>query len=113
MIEFREWNLKPNELINLTNNYENEFVFSSIFILVSTALSIYALFKFKNRLLQLRLIRFSRLFLGVALLVSYLFEDINMWIGYAPLLFSWIALIASTYFIKKDERLVRSADRIR
>ena len=114
LVDSREWNVKPNELINLTNNYENEFVFSSIFILVSTVLAIFALFMFKNRLLQLRLLRFSRFFLGVVLIVSAVFESVLLaFVGYAPLLFPWILLILSTYFIKKDEKLVRSADRIR
>tara|TARA_Y100001968_G_C19256815_1_gene667231 strand:+ start:403 stop:822 length:420 start_codon:yes stop_codon:yes gene_type:complete len=105
--------LIPQDYIELIPGSENEFAYSSIFILLSTALSIIALFMFKNRLLQLKLIRFSRFSLGIVLIISYFFESLYLFIGYAPLLLPWLLLIVSSYFIKKDEKLVRSADRIR
>ena len=105
--------LIPQDYFESMQNYENEFLYSSIFILVSTALAIIALFMFKNRLLQLRLLRFSRFFLGVVLIISYFFESVYLCVGYASLLLPWVLLIVSSYFIKQDEKLVRSADRIR
>ena len=105
--------LIPQDYIELIQNSKNEFTYSSMFILLSTVLAIIALFMFKNRLLQLTLIRFSRISLGIVLIISYFFESLYLFVGYASLLIPWVLLIVSAYFIKKDEKLVRSADRIR
>jgi len=86
---------------------------SSVFILISTLLAIFSLFKFKNRLLQLKLLRFSRASLGFVVIISFALNRLWLIVYYAPLLLPWILLILSSYFIRKDEKLVKSADRIR
>lgn len=86
-------------------------------------LSIFTIFKYKNRILQVKLVRFNMLltiffvagvfFLYPMLVEEYISADPEFDIGvYFPigiLLFLYLANI----FILKDEKLVRSLDRLR
>ena len=85
--------------------------------------SIICIFLFKKRMLQFKLANVLA-FMNVCLLVILLFTDLIkadeiisgkkqiLWPSYLPIISMFCAFLAGI-FIKKDENLVRSADRIR
>lgn len=93
----------------------SDLQYPALFLLLSILLSIYSIFQFKNRLKQLKIVSFARVAITVAffLLIFTRNELHEIYYGGALLLIPYIILLFSAYFIKKDEKLVRSADRIR
>ena len=89
--------------------------FPSLLLYISTILALFAIFQFKNRIRQLMIVYLSRLCIAISFLIFILFkEDENqLYYGSFLLILPYIILFFSAYFIKKDEKLVRSADRIR
>jgi len=89
--------------------------FPSLLLYTSTLLSLFAIFQFKNRLRQLMIVNLSRLSISISffLLIIFKEEGNQLYYGSFLLIFPYIILLISSYFIKKDEKLVRSADRIR
>ena len=91
---------------------------STIITIASGILSIFALFLFKNRKLQIRicLINIALLFMNISYIYFY-FTEINTEHSISPLIMTPLAailfLLLALRTIKKDEELVRSADRIR
>ena len=84
-------------------------------LFASSGLSIFSIFQFKNRQRQLLLVGFSRLLITVSfLLLIFIYrEDKSFGLGSFLLLIPYLSLLASSFFIKKDQRLIKSADRIR
>ena len=84
-------------------------------ILFSASLSIFAIFQFKNRKRQQLIALIARFMITISLilLVFYRGEHQSFGLGMILLIVPFLALIAANFFIKKDERLVKSADRIR
>jgi hypothetical protein len=86
-------------------------------------LALVAIFLYKNRMLQFKIANLVAL-LSAGLLVVLLFTDVVvvepflggakqvLWPSYLPIVSMFSAFLAGI-FIKKDEKLVRSADRIR
>ncbi len=92
--------------------------YPSLLLVLSTLLALFAIFQFKNRIRQLMIVYLSRLciaIIAISFLIFILFkEDENqLYYGSFLLVLPYIILFFSAYFIKKDEKLVRSADRIR
>ena len=89
--------------------------YPSLLLLLSTLLALFAIFQFKNRLRQLMIVNLSRLSIAISffLLIIFKEEGNQLYYGSFLLILPYIILLLSAYFIKKDERLVRSADRIR
>ena len=89
--------------------------YPSLLLVLSTLLALFAIFQFKNRLRQLMIVYLSRLSISISFLIFILFkEDENqLYYGSFLLILPYLILFFSAYFIKKDEKLVRSADRIR
>ncbi|HJM15988.1 MAG TPA: DUF4293 family protein [Flavobacteriales bacterium] len=89
--------------------------YPSLLLVLSTLLALFAIFQFKNRIRQLMIVYLSRLCIAISFLIFILFkEDENqLYYGSFLLVLPYIILFFSAYFIKKDEKLVRSADRIR
>ena len=87
----------------------------ALFLLLSILLTIYSIFKFKNRLKQLKIVSFARLSITVSFFLLIFNRDdlFEIYYGGALLIIPYVILLLSAYFIKKDEKLVRSADRIR
>ena len=102
-----------------------EFTFaqddSKMFILTITAtlFSALAIFIFKNRKLQMKLIRLAILVIAVIavrlglLIGSTEFDFVLNYNCVGLLLFALVALVMAYKGVKKDEDLVRSVDRIR
>ena len=84
-------------------------------VFFSSALSIFAIFQFKSRNRQKFIATIARFLITVALiLIVFVYrEDKAIGIGLLLLIIPFLSLIAANFFIKKDEKLVQSADRIR
>ena len=92
-----------------------ELQYPSLFLMLSILLSIFSISQFKNRLRQLKIVSFARTAITVSFFV-FIFtrdESLEVYYGGAFLMIPYIVLFLSAYFIKKDEKLVKSADRIR
>ena len=100
---------------NLTIMRDLQNRFPSLLLVLSTLLALFAIFQFKNRLRQLMIVNISRLSIAISffLLIIFKEEGNQLYYGSFLLILPYIILLISSYFIKKDEKLVRSADRIR
>ena len=100
---------------NLTIMKDLQNRFPSLLLLISTLLVLFAIFQFKNRLRQLMIVNLSRLSIAISffLLIIFKEEGNQLYYGSFLLILPYIILLLSAYFIKKDEKLVKSADRIR
>lgn len=95
----------------------------SILTVLATAVSLIAIFLFKNRLIQIRLCALNLgLLLGLSGMIYYMGKSGAKELGASELAFNWplvLPLIAMVFVylalraIGKDEALVRSMDRIR
>ena len=92
-----------------------ELQYPSLFLMLSILLSIFSIFHFKNRLRQLKIVSFSRTAIAVSFFLCIFGKDesLEIYFGGAFLIIPYIVLLLSAYFIKKDEKLVKSSDRIR
>lgn len=95
-----------------------------IVVLLTIALPMLALFLYKNRPLQIRLGKVSIALVIVAIILTLVFgwqdaqvipDDIKMRVdlGYLMPVLSIVFLALAVRYINKDEKLVRSADRLR
>ena len=104
-------------LQNKTTSYllKEHFADARLFVFLSAGLSLVAIFQFKNRKVQQLIASIARLMITIAFfLIIFLHRNEELiGIGMILLIIPFIALIAANFFIKKDEKLVRSADRIR
>ena len=93
----------------------NDFIYLRLFLLVSAFISIYAIFQFKNRSKQRLLSSFSRLMITFFYLVVLLIyrEKFNFESGIFLCIIPFLLLFLASFFIKKDEKLIKDADRIR
>jgi peptidoglycan/LPS O-acetylase OafA/YrhL len=94
---------------------KDNFADTRLFVFLSAALSLFAIFQFKNRKRQQLIASVARLMLTIAFfLIVFLHRNEEVFgIGIILLIVPFISLIAANFFIKKDEKLVKSADRIR
>ena len=102
----------------ISNEGEKFFIHQSIYahitILVSTFLLLYSIFLFKNRKKQLLFNQISKFLLSVTFFILFftkgdLFPTRGMFVFIIP----YVLILLANRFIKKDEKLVQSADRIR
>ena len=84
-------------------------------IFFSSALSIFAIFQFKNRNRQRFISTIARFLITIAVIfIVFVYrEDRSIGLGLLLLIIPFTSLIIANIFIKKDEKLVQSADRIR
>lgn len=87
----------------------------SFLIYFSVFLSMLAIFQFKNRSRQRLISSFSRFMITIFYVVILLFfrEDNNLEIGIFLFIIPFVLLFLASFFIKKDDKLVRDSDRIR
>jgi hypothetical protein len=108
--------IKIDEQINM--------VYIAIFAMVSVIISIFSIFQFKNRMLQMKLGMFNTLiiigtlgcvFLGIRKGKTFLpaMENDDFMIGFLLPVIALILNVMANRFIRKDEKLVKSADRFR
>ena len=94
--------------------FTHQYLYSHITILVSSFLLIYSIFLFKNRKKQLLFNQISKFLLSATFFILFftkgeLFPARGMFVFIIP----YVLILLANRFIKKDEKLVQSADRIR
>jgi len=91
------------------------FPYARLFVFLSAALSIFAISQFKTRKRQQLIASFSRLMITIAFfLIIFLHrEEKVIGLGMILLIVPFITLVVANFFINRDEKLVKSADRIR
>jgi len=92
-----------------------DFIYLRLFLIISAFLSFYAIFQFNNRSKQRILSSLSRLMITFFYLVILFFfrEEYKFEIGVFLCIIPFILLFGASHFIKKDEKLIKDADRIR
>ena len=95
--------------------FASDFLWAKVFLFISTLLSLISITLYKNRKKQILLCSFSRTQITIALILLLFMYKKQMNIKIELLLFAipYLLLILSSYFIKKDDKLVKSSDRIR
>ena len=93
----------------------NDFTYLRLLLFVSAFISIYAIFQYKNRSKQRLLSSLSRLMITFFYLVVLLVyrEKFNFESGLFLCIIPFLLLFLASFFIKKDEKLIKDADRIR
>ena len=93
----------------------NDFPYLRLLLLVSAFISIYAIFQYKNRSKQRLLSSLSRLMITFFYLVVLLIyrEKFNFESGIFLCIIPFYYFFLASFFIKKDEKLIKDADRIR
>lgn len=93
----------------------NDFPYLRLLLFVSAFISIYAIFQYKNRSKQRLLSSLSRLMITFFYLVVLLVyrEKFNFESGIFLCIIPFLLLFLASFFIKKDEKLIKDADRIR
>ena len=104
-------NLNNGEGYLLSQN----FIIVRSFILMSATLSFIGIFMFNNRKRQRLISVFARLMITIAiLLILFVYKkDDIIDLGSLLLIIPFSSLILANYFIRKDEKLIKSVDRIR
>ena len=93
----------------------NDFPYLRLLLFVSAFISIYAIFQYKNRSKQRLLSSLSRLMITFFYLVVLLVyrEKFNFESGLFLCIIPFLLLFLASFFIKKDEKLIKDPDRIR
>ena len=90
------------------------FSYPRLFIFLSVGLNIFSIFQFKNRNRQIIINQISKLFISIAfIIIIFQRGELNFAIGLLLFIIPYSLIILANYLIKKDEKLVKSADRIR
>ena len=86
-----------------------------LFLFLSVGLSIFAIFQFKNRKRQQLIAYVARLMIAISFFIIVFLhrEERDFAVGLFLLFIPYLALILAGYFVRKDEKLVKSVDRIR
>ena len=103
-------------LINNADKYYIEnFPLIKYIMLASVFFTTYSIFQYKKLKRQRLLVSFSRLIItiGIILIVVLYKKDYDLELGFYLLLIPFIFLLISDFLIKKDQKLIKSADRIR
>ena len=93
----------------------DRFVYLRLLLLSSSLLAIFAIFQYKNRSRQRLMSSFSRLMITFFYIITLVFykEDFDFEIGLFLCIIPFILLFIASYFVKKDEKLIKDSDRIR
>jgi hypothetical protein len=103
---------------------EKEIYYIAVLAGISILASIFALFQYRNRVRQILFVAFNSLVMGstLAITVYHIMKDAKeigtggeetYEVGIFAVIVAMISNTVANYFIKKDEKLVRSADRMR
>lgn len=103
---------------------EKPIFYVAVMACIAILMTILALFQYRNRLRQILFVAFNALMMGATLAVTvyHIVKDAKpvgtggeetYEVGIFALIVALISNYIANYFIKKDEKLVRSADRMR
>ena len=91
-----------------------DFMWAQIAAFITIFLIVYSILQFKNRTKQLFLNQFSKLSLSISFFIIFIQKgEMLPAKGLFLFILPYVLLIIANWFIKKDEKLVKSADRIR
>ena len=95
--------------------FASDFLWAKVFLFISAFLSLISINLYKSRKKQILLCSFSRTQITIALILLLFMYKKELSVKVELLLFAipYLLLILSSYFIKKDEKLVKSSERIR
>ena len=95
--------------------FASDFLWAEVFLFISAFLSLISINLYKSRKKQILLCSFSRTQITIALILLLFMYKKELNVKVELLLFAipYLLLILSSYFIKKDEKLVKSSERIR
>ena len=95
--------------------FASDFLWAKVFLFISAFLSLISINLYKTRKKQILLCSFSRTQITIALILLLFMYKKELNVKVELLLFAipYLLLILSSYFIKKDEKLVKSSERIR
>ena len=100
-----------------TDNYiflTEKLSFARLSVFLSVGLNIFSIFQFKSRKRQIFVNQISKLLLSIAfIIIIFQSGDLNFAIGLFLFAIPYLLIILANYLIRKDEKLVKSADRIR
>ena len=102
--------------VDANNNvsYTYDSIYAHVTILISSFLLLYSIFQFKNRKKQLLLNQVSKLFLSATFFILFFTKGESMpQEGMFVFIIPYVLILIANRFIKKDEKLVESADRLR
>ena len=102
-----------NEGVNLF--LFDHFIYLRLLLLLSSFLAIFAILQYKNRSRQRLISSLSRLMITFFYIITLVFykEDFDFEIGLFLCIIPFILLFIASYFVKKDEKLIKDSDRIR
>ena len=91
--------------------FASDFLWAKVFLIISTLLSLISITLYKNRKNQILLCSFSRTQITIALILLLFMYKKQMNVKIELLLFAipYLLLILSSYFIKRDDKLVKSS----
>ena len=103
---------------------EKPIFYVAVMACIAILVTVLALFQYRNRLRQILFVAFNALMMGATLAVTvyHIVKDAKevgtggeetYEVGIFALIVAMVANSLANYFIKKDEKLVRSADRMR
>ena len=88
--------------------------YARLCVFLSVGLNIFSIFQFRNRNRQIIINQISKLFLSIAfIIIIFQRGKLNFTIGLFLFIIPYLLIILANYLIRKDEKLVKSADRIR
>tara|TARA_Y100001978_G_scaffold133026_1_gene118921 strand:+ start:152 stop:541 length:390 start_codon:yes stop_codon:yes gene_type:complete len=95
--------------------FASDYLWAKVFLFISAFLSLISINLYKSRKKQILLCSFSRTQITIALILLLFMYKKELNVKVELLLFAipYLLLILSSYFIKKDEKLVKSSERIR
>jgi peptidoglycan/LPS O-acetylase OafA/YrhL len=94
--------------------YTYELLYSHVTILIASFLLLFSIFQFKNRKKQLVLNQIAKLFLSATFFILFFSKGQAMpYNGMFAFIIPYVLILLANRYIKKDEKLVQSADRIR
>ena len=88
--------------------------YARLCIFLSVGLNIFSIFQFRNRNRQIIINQISKLFISIAfIIIIFQRGELNFTIALFLFIIPYSLIILANYLIRKDEKLVKSADRIR
>ena len=88
--------------------------YARLCVFLSVGLNIFSIFQFRNRNRQIIINQISKLFLSFAfIIIIFQRGELNFTIGLFLFIIPYLLIILANYLIRKDAKLVKSADRIR
>ena len=105
----------PILINNVDKLYIENFPLIKYIMLTSIFLTTYSIFQYKKLKRQRLLVSFSRLIItiGIILIVVLYKQEYKFEIGFYLLLIPFMFLLLSDFLIKKDQKLIKSVDRLR